>query len=147
MLFAVLSDVVEQYVDHRVHSEDEDVDVPEERIDIQSAIDSVRDHLYDDHLQRRYDLKKSSKAPSFTNVDWDIKVKHYDANLESFVPFPYATFRIAFQKDFEDSPFVFFGGRAMDSVQINFSIDEIDHLRRVLLRARERLEMLEGERN
>ena len=61
MLFAVLSDVVEQYVDHRVHSEDEDVDVPEERIDIQSAIDSVRDHLYDDHLQRRYDLKKAAK--------------------------------------------------------------------------------------
>ena len=146
MLFAILSGSGDWFVEHRVEDMEE---AAEERRRLNTSIDEVRSALYDDHLQRRYDLKRSSKAPSFTSVDWDIKVKRFDANLEDFAPFPYATFRISFQKDFGDSPLLFIGGRAMDSVQINFSIDEIDHFRRVLMRARERLETLESseERN
>ena len=143
MLFAHLARAVDRYVEHRLEmAEDEDGGMAG-RQRLETMVSQVKQSLYDDHLQRRYDLKRSSKAPSFTSVDWDIKTKHFDANLESFVPFPYATFRISFQKDFGDSPLMFLGGRAMDSVQINFSIDEIDHLRGVLLRVRERLQTLE----
>ena len=110
-----------------------------------ARVEEVRSRLYDDYLQRRYDLKKSSKAPSFNGVDWDVKVKRFDANVDDFQPFPYATLRLSFQRDFEDSAFAVLGGRTFDSVQVNFSRDEIDHLIRVLSRTRERLVMLEEE--
>ena len=110
-----------------------------------ARVEEVKSRLYDDYLQRRYDLKKSSKAPSFNGVDWDVKVKRFDANVDDFQPFPYATLRLSFQRDFEDSAFAVLGGRTFDSVQVNFSRDEIDHLIRVLSRTRERLVMLEEE--
>ena len=110
-----------------------------------ARVEEVRSRLYDAYLQRRYDLKKSSKAPSFNGVDWDVKVKRFDANFDDFQPFPYATLRLSFQRDFEDSAFAILGGRTFDSVQINFSRDEIDHLIRVLSRTRERLATLEDE--
>lgn len=105
----------------------------------------VKSRIYDDYLQRRYDLKRSSKAPSFNGVDWDVKVKRFDANFDDFQAFPYATLRLSFQRDFDDSPFAILGGRTFDSVQINFSKDEVDHLIRVPSRTRERLVELEGE--
>jgi hypothetical protein len=143
ILFATLAGEVDRYMEHRLEvAEDESGNVID-RGRLEIMFSRVKESLYDDRLQRRYDLKRSSKAPSFTSVDWDIKTKHFDANMELFAPFPYATFRISFQKDFGDSPLMFFGGRALDSVQINFSMDEIDHLRRVLLRVRERLQTLE----
>ena len=115
---------------------------PEER---EANVKEVKSRLYDDYLQNRYDLKKSSKAPSFNGVDWDVKVKHYDANFDEFQPFPYTTLRLSFQRDFEDSAFAILGGRTFDSVQINFSKDEVDYLIRILSRARERLVALEDE--
>ena len=143
MLSAILAGAADRYVEHRLDATDDEESGVTDRGHIETMVNQVKICLYDEHLQRRYDLKRSSKAPSFTSVDWDIKTKHFDANLESFAPFPYATFRISFQKDFGDSPLMFFGGRALDSVQINFSIDEIDHLREVLLRVREHLQTLE----
>ena len=110
-----------------------------------ARVEEVKSRLYDDYLQRRYDLKKSSKAPSFNGVDWDVKVKRFDANVDDFRPFPYATLRLSFQRDFEDSAFAILGGRTFDSIQVNFSRDEIDHLIRVLSRTRERLVTLEEE--
>src|SRR5882724_10765804 len=47
--------------------------------ELQGKAKLVREFLYNDHLQKRYNLKKSSKAPSFTDIDWDIKTKHADA--------------------------------------------------------------------
>ena len=110
-----------------------------------ARVKEVKSRLYDDYLQRRYDLKKSSKAPSFNGVDWDVKVKRFDANVDDFQPFPYATLRLSFQRDFDDSAFAVLGGRTFDSVQVNFSRDEIDHFIRVLSRTRERLVILEEE--
>lgn len=110
---------------------------------ILSDVQAVQTHLMDPTLQRRYDLKRSSKAPSFSQVDWDIKVKYHDASLDPFEPFPYATFRISFQRDFEDSAFAVLGGRTFDSVQVNFSKDEIDYVVKVFAAARERLADLE----
>ena len=108
-------------------------------------IEEVKSHLYDGCLQRRYDMKKSSKEPSFNGVDWDVKVKHFDAGLGDFQPFPYATLRLSFQRDFEDSAFAVLGGKTFDSVEISFSKDEVDHLIRVLSGTRERLVSLEKE--
>ena len=128
------------------HVSDEDADVAGGSVsndEIQAAVARVKAGLHDGHLQKRYDLKRSSKAPSFTDVDWDIKVKHFDARLGDFTPFPYATCRLSYQRDFGDSPFALFGGKTFDSVQINFSIDEIDYLSKVLGRVRERLQQLE----
>jgi hypothetical protein len=98
----------------------------------------------DSALRRRYDLKRSSKAPSFSHVDWDIKVKYHDASIDPFDPIPYATFRISFQREFEDSAFAVLGGRTFDSVQVNFSKDEIDYIGKVFVAARERLAELEN---
>ena len=61
-------------------------------------------------------------------------------------PFRSATLRLSFQRDFEDSALLVLGGRTFDSVQINFSRDEIDHLIRTLSRVRDRLATLEEER-
>ena len=116
-----------------------------EKLRIEAGLATVKAQLYDEHLQGRYNLKKSSKAPSFNSIDWDIKVKHADAQIENLKPFPYATCRISFQKDFDASPFQLFSGKAFDSAQINFSVDEITYLLRVLTTIKERLEKVEKE--
>ena len=149
ILLNVLNRTEERYI--QVASAEESTEVsdltthttPEEREANVKEVKSSR--LYDDYLQSRYDLKRSSKAPSFNGVDWDVKVKHYDANFDEFRPFPYTTLRLSFQRDFEDSAFAILGGRTFDSVQINFSKDEVDYLIRILSRARERLVALEDE--
>ena len=145
MLAALLNGAVDEYVANPSQFLADGSDAFEDEEEVKAAVDRVRDQLYDDRLQQRYDLKKSSKAPSFTDVDWDINIKHFDANLADFTPFPYATCRFSFQRVFEDSAFALFGGKTFDAVQINFSIEEIDHLNRVLLRIRERLQALESE--
>ena len=148
ILLNVLNRTEERYIQTRGAEEASDVSslathtTPSER---EANVREVKARLYDDYLQGRYDLKKSSKAPSFKSVDWDVKVKHYDANFDEFRPFPYTTLRLSFQRDFEDSAFAILGGRTFDSVQVNFSKDELDYLIRVLSRARERLVSLEGE--
>ena len=129
---------------HATREFDDEEQAEKERERLNADIQKVESKLYDSHLQQRYDLKRTSKAPSFTGIDWDIKVKHFDAKLGDFEPFPYATCKISFQREFDDSPFVFFGGRAFDSAQINFTIDDIDHLSQVLAKVRERLHFLEN---
>ena len=147
ILVSILNDDVEPYiayfVENSLGSSDSDADALQDQG--RSLVAQVCDKLMDDRLQQRYDLKKSSKAPGFTSVDWDVKVKHFDAHLDSLIRLPYATFRIAFQKDFADSPLLFFGGQAMDSVQMNFTVDEIDYLQRVLFTAQRRLRELEDQ--
>ena len=144
MLAATLRDSEDEFVrlSPGIGEDDERDSIEVEQL--REEVQKVRDQLYDTHLQQRYDLKKSSKAPSFTDIDWDIKIKHFDAKLGEFKPFPYATCRLSFQREFEDTPFTIFGGRAFDAVQINFSIDDIDHVSRVLSRIRQRLEALEN---
>ena len=144
MLAAVLRDSVEEFIQFSQGTGEDDERDPSETDQLREKVQRVRDQLYDSHLQQRYDLKRSSKAPSFTDIDWDIKIKHFDAKLGNFAPLPYATCRLSFQREFDDTPLTIFGGRAFDAVQINFSIDDIEHLSRVLARIRERLETLEN---
>ena len=98
----------------------------------------VKQKLYNAALQERYDLKQSSKAPSFSGVDWDVKIKVDDAAL-NLHPSPYATVRIRVQRDFATDLYSLFGGRKFESLQLNFSIEEVDFLRAVLGRVRESL--------
>lgn len=102
--------------------------------------------MWTQHLQDRYELKASSKAPTFSSIDWDIKLKTKDAKLER-IRFPYATCRIAFQRDFDISPLTLFSGKAFDSMQVNFSIDEVQYLIKVLTSIMRHLEEAETEVN
>lgn len=145
LLLTVLQQREEQFIESRVEElELKDQAAEEERKTLQAALASVRGALWDQHLQDRYDLKATSKAPSFSSIDWDIKLKVRDAKLAR-IRFPYATCRIAFQREFESSPFTLLGGKTFDTVQINFSIDEIEHLIRVFTTIRKHLEEIEAE--
>ena len=147
LLLPILEGTTEQFVNARVKQRSEDKTETRSnddyRKELTSKIEDVRKHLYDERLQKRYNLKKSSKAPSFSDIDWDIKTKHVDAKIESLTPFPYATCKITFQKEFEMSfPSIL---NAFGSIQINFSVDEIHYLQRVLSTIEERLRSLEKE--
>jgi hypothetical protein len=78
-------------------------------------------------------LKRSSKAPAFSSVDWDVKVKVQDAEI-AVEETPYATLRIKYQRDFGGDSFAIFGGRTFDSMQVNVTAEEIDYFIKVLQR-------------
>ncbi|CCQ90085.1 hypothetical protein NITGR_240004 [Nitrospina gracilis 3/211] len=99
----------------------------EKRKEINEAIKKVEEKLVNERLKQRYFLKASSKAPSFHSLDWDIKLKIKDAQIEK-ISFPYATCKFRYQREFSESPLNLIGGKTFDSVQINFSGDEIDYL-------------------
>ena len=150
ILLHILNDEVTPYVNSRVQDAMDLLNEDAARSQVSERVELVRSRLYDEGLQRRYDTKRSSKAPSFSQIDWDIKVKHFDAGVDLVAPFPYATVRLSFQRDFDASFLTVLGGRIFDSVQVNFSKDEIDYLTRVLATAKEHLEELElmyGNRN
>ena len=95
-------------------------------------------------LQKRYEIKRSSKAASFRNVDWDIKVKVDDA-IQQVHRFPYATIRLRYQTDFSGDPWALIAGRGFDSVQVNFNSDEIVYLKQVLDRVLDSLRLHEQD--
>lgn len=106
----------------------------------ESPPDVIRDQLaaskaslYSDQLQCRYNLKRSSKAPSFAEIDWDVKIKVEDA-YHKVDDFPYATLKLKYQREFSGDPFTLLGGRTFDSVQVNFSGDELEYLQKVIAR-------------
>lgn len=144
MLYTTLSGEEDTYIDTRIRRSTEsrelkEDDIPARRALLTEEIAMVRKELFNEHLKGRYDLKKSSKAPTFTDVDWDVKVKTHDLKLGR-LNFPYATFRITFQRNFRDDPLTFLSGPTFDSMQINFTIDEIDYLIQALEKAREYLQ-------
>lgn len=129
-LFAVLDGSEEEYISYRIERagvKGEEAERERERVTARLA--SVREALVDPHLEKRYALKKSSKAPAFMDVDWDIKFKVLDA--ETTVEFPYATCKIKFQREFEASPVTIVSGRLFDAVQLNFTLDEVRYLAKV----------------
>ena len=145
MLLARLSHTTDEYVHNaaRENQEVEQTNLEEQEGILRSKMESVGKVLYNNGLQQRYDLKRTSKSPSFSDIDWDVKVKYVDAKWQ-FSPFPYATCRISFQKEFGESPWAIIGGRAFDSVQLNFSSSELDYLLKVFGAIKERLLELEA---
>ena len=119
-------------------------DGKEDEKSLLEKMDQVRSHLYNPQLQNRYDLKKSSKAPSFTNIDWDIKIKAKDSKVDE-IKYPYVTCKLIYQKIFEYSPYYVLGGPAIDAIQINFAKDDVDYLIRVLEKVKSHLQAIEEE--
>jgi hypothetical protein len=149
MLDATLCDEANRYIEARIQRslDTRELKKPEiaaRRALLTEEIEMVRAELFSKHLEGRYDLKKSSKAPTFTDVDWDVKVKTQDFKLGK-LNFPYATFRITFQRNFRDDPLTLFAAPTFDSMQINFTLDEIDYLVQALEKARGYLRQLEKE--
>lgn len=146
LLLAILQEAEEQYVKgtiERLELKDEK-EAEDKKKKLLEELENVRKAFWNQHLKDRYDLKASSKAPSFVSIDWDIKLKTKDANLEK-IRFPYATCRIDYQREFSASPFAILGGKTMDAVQINFSIDDIEYLIKVLSAIMLHLEEAERE--
>lgn len=132
MLLALLAEEESDYIASRIRSEELKGEKASKRREVlKEQMSKARERLLTEHLKRRYNLKLSSKAPVFSGIDWDIKIKTGDARLEN-IRFPYATCRIKFQREFEESAFIILGGRAFDSMQINFCIDDIDYLIKTL---------------
>ena len=127
---ALLDDSLDEYVSYRL-GETEGEERSRIEIDVLGHVEGVRGKLLDDHLKHRYTLKKTSKAPAFTAIDWDIKRKIADGSVSELNPFPYATLRFTYQKEFDDAVWSVLSG-PFDSTQINFTIDEVRYLIRVL---------------
>ena len=110
---------------------------------LKAQLGVVRQSLYSERLQNRYDLKRSSKAPAFTSIDWDVKIKIDDAEF-AIERTPYATIKIRYQRDFGGDSFSIFGGRTFDSTQLNFTSEEVEFVIRVLKRLSATLRSVES---
>ncbi len=144
---AILRALLEDFVDKYIASCLEGVDEPERHdteTELHRRVEAVRASLFDDHLRRRYALKKTSKAPAFAAIEWDIKTKIADDSMVELEPFPYATCRISYQTRFDEAFWSLLGG-PFDSAQINFTVDEVRYLIRVLGAIEGRLESAEGD--
>ena len=147
LIYACLSDSVEMAIDARLdhfqgrHKIDQQI-IDGARTKLNELTATVKSAFCDERLSKRYDLKISSKAPAFTSVDWDTKVKMTDFK-KGKVNFPYSTIRFKFQREFDSSPLSILGGNLFDSVQINFALDDIRYLSRVLNEVEGELEGLE----
>lgn len=140
LVVANLRGGVEEFIEHK--STEENAGTAEEW---RSRSDAVSESLVDDRLRRRYLLKRLSKAPAFTDIDWDIKVKVSDASEVNLQPFPYATVKLKFQREFGEDVVAWLSGRQVESVQVNFSRDELDYLIHSLELAKEALHKAEGD--
>lgn len=149
MLLALLQGELQDYIASRVthdvkagHIRSDEEAKRKDELQEQAAL--VERALIDERLRQRYQLKVTSKAPFFTAIDWDVKLKTADASGRA-VRFPYATCRIKFQKEFEWAPYLLLGGRPFDAVQVNLCREDIQYLQRVLQTAFDHLVALERE--
>lgn len=126
-------------VDAALDSREDEEGQEEAAAEIRRKVDVVSDALVDEKLKARYELKIHSKAAAFSSIDWDIKIKVADANVDGAMRIPYATLRLASQREFGDDPFSLFTGRTFESVQVNFTADEVLYLASVLQRVAEML--------
>ena len=102
----------------------------------------VRESLYDDRLQARYDAKLASVTPAFSSVDWEVAVRR-GSSCQSQVgdadPFGIAVLRLTGQRVFADDAHLVLGSTVFESFSLELSVEELDHLSRVVLAARNRL--------
>ena len=127
LLIPIMRRQVDAYLEHlEVQQETE-----KEKGDLKRQAALIEEHIVDDRLRARFKLKVTSKAPAFVSLDWDVKIKVHDAKAKEF-RFPYATLRLNYQRDFDEPPLILLGGRTFDSAQVNFTLDEVDHLMHVL---------------
>lgn len=143
LAIASLEGQEEGYIDGYIERQElEEDEAEKKREELQEQLVKVQDVFLTRRLKQRYALKASSKAPSFHSIDWDIKLKVKDAKRDD-IRFPYATCRIKYQREFTADPFALLGGRPFDTIQLNFSYDEVEYLIRVFGVIRQNLEEVE----
>jgi hypothetical protein len=142
ILNAILVDKQDKYIEQHVKDAGAEKQAETELLKFQ--FDKVRTILWNQHLQDRWEIKSSSKAASFTSIDWDIKIKTKDAKLDK-IKFPYATCKFSYQREFDSSPYSMLSGRRFESIQMNFSVDEIDYLIKTMSTVKHYLEESEEE--
>ena len=141
LVLAALQEQADEYIAHRTADDETD-----QAGEWSSRANSVAAALVDERLQSRYLLKRLSKAPAFSDVDWDVKLKVGDASEPDLKRFPYATIKLKFQRDFSDDPWSWIGGGStVESVQVNFTRDELDYLIHSLEGSRDALLAAEEE--
>lgn len=116
--------------------------IANEKSKLQSKLQSVNEVLVDNRLRQRYILKQYAKSPYFTDFDWEINVKHSDAETDIVQPLPYATCQIRFAKPGAKYRFHFL--EHTESVQIDWTEEEIDYVTRVFEVIKQRIQYLKG---
>lgn len=144
LLAGALFEKSEDYVSRILGEDTDDQGNESERRkeELQRKLGLVREAFIDDSLQRRYELKRVSKASVFSDLDWDLKIKLVDSNSGD-VNFPYSTVKLIAQREFGDDPFSLFSGRAFESIQVNFTSDEAAYVGKVMLHIANLLQMHE----
>ena len=84
MLAAILRDSVDEFIRLSPGIGEDDERDSSEAEPLREEVQKVRDRLYDTPPAAEIRPKRSSKAPSFTDIDWDIKTKHFDAKFREF---------------------------------------------------------------
>jgi hypothetical protein len=88
LLLATLRETEKQFVE--IHLKERELKgqeaASEEKI-LRQELDFVRQNLWTQLLQDRYDLKASGKEPGFSSTDWETKLKVRDAKLDR-IEFP-----------------------------------------------------------
>ncbi len=138
LVIAVLGDQLDEFIEYKAPDSGEGASG-----EWRGRAEAVAQSLVDERLRRRYLLKRLSKAPAFVDIDWDIKVKIDDAAASEFKPFPYTTLKLRFQREFGEGPWFFLGTSPLESVQVNFSRDELEYLIHSLKLASEALNKAE----
>lgn len=116
--------------------------VANEKALLESKLQSINEILVDDSLRNRYFLKKYAKSPYFTGFDWEVNMKHSDGETDIVQPLPYASCQIRFAKPGEKYRFSFIAHT--ESVQIDWTEEEIDYMIRVLEVIKKRIQYLKG---
>jgi len=128
---------------------EDEKELEKESLLVKNELKIVKDKLLNDpnlRLLERYKLKISSKAPSFSSIDWDIKLKINDSEIEE-INIPYATCKFEYQREFKIPKYFLAGTRFFDSMQINFSLDEVKYLKRIFANIEKKLEKAEEIKN
>lgn len=116
--------------------------IANEKSMLQSKLRSVNETLVDNRLRQRYILKQCAKSPYFTGFDWEINVKHSDGETEIVQPLPYATCQIRFAEPGTKYRFSFL--EHTESVQIDWTEEELDYMIRVFEVIKQRIQHLKG---
>ena len=135
------------YIKSRVEDwrDDEKYDetrIANEKSVLESKLKSVNETIADDSLRRRYFLKKYAKSPYFTGFEWEINVKHSDGEADVAKPLPYATCQIRFVQPGTQYRFSFL--QHSESIQIDWTEEEIDYITRAFEIIKQRIRDLRG---
>lgn len=149
LLLAILQDGINEYIvsriKHDIEAEHIAKDAGEEKAqELKKQAETVEKSFISERLKQRFQLKAMSKSPFFSGLEWDIKLKTADSSGET-IRFPYATFRIRFQREYTWEPHLLLGGRAFDSVQMNLCKEELYYLQILLRKSIDQINTLEEQ--